>query len=82
MGQDYAIISIDDASCECYNIFKPFGKVAFAFPTFNGIKLLLTGDFNFKYDESINSVVKDMIKKGEMYRLTGNAQFDAVLFPS
>ena len=82
MGQDYAIISIDNDECECYNIFKPLGRVAFAFPTFNGIKLLLTGDFNFKFDEAINTVVKGMIKDGKMYRLTGNVDFDVVLFPS
>jgi hypothetical protein len=80
LGQDYAVIAIDSGN-ECYKMFRQYGRVAFAFPTFNGVKLLSKDrEMVFKYEQSVSAKALGLINTGKYFRLVGKPDFDVVLF--
>jgi hypothetical protein len=79
-GQDFAVVSVP-SDADCYEMFKSFGKVGFAFPTFDGVKLLVNSDLKFKFDKSVSDRAIGLIRDGKFFRKTGNVNFDVVLFP-
>ncbi len=94
MGQDYIIIrkSVgddlscgggEDASSDCFSVFRRFGSPAFAFPTYDGSSFLgERNDITYKLDDQLNSLALDLIKQGKYFKAVGFQDFDMILFPT
>lgn len=97
LGQQYVIIR-RSISSECgggesfdsphvKQFINTYGFPSLAFPTFDGESLVLLGDINYRYDKTMNDIVRVVINDAKYHNVVGDQanladKFGVVLFPS